>query len=162
MNKRVARWTLIPIGIGFLAIALFLPIETIVSPAWEIKVLASDGSPLGGCVVEQRWSHYQLDPTYHFVQPHTGADGIVRLDKRTVSGSLAVRGYRYLRDFLPSLGVHTGLGPSSMITVSPRYREVIWVTETEPTVTISKDPNKKDAMLAVVRINEKPTTNDGK
>ena len=104
--------------IACVAVVLLYPTETVVVPAWRVRVVDEAGSPLPHEFVRQTWKHYSLEPGAgeHGDDGRTDADGYASFPERTVRASLLRRMFVPLRNTV-ALGPHASYGASANIMV---------------------------------------------
>ena len=103
------HWRLWLSFVILIAVLLLYPFETMVVPAWRIRVVDMVGAPVGGFPVSQHWQHHSVERRGHQQVLVTDNDGYVNFPRRTVRGSLMLRVLKPIFNILTQ-GVHVDLG----------------------------------------------------
>lgn len=100
-----------------IVIVLLWPVETVIVPAWRIKIIHESGKPLPEKFVRQSWKHYsaELDAAEHLEDAWTDADGYVSFPERTIYASLFTRVLSPTINLI-QLQVHASFGPRASVT----------------------------------------------
>jgi len=115
LRIKTSRNVLSALGV-LCAVALLFPTESLVVPAWSVKVVDMEGSPVEGINVRQVWQDYSVEDKSHEELVVTGKDGRVSFPERNVSASTLKRILGPVGNVL-STGVHASFGPSSWLIV---------------------------------------------
>ena len=81
---------LLLVALAVVVAVLFSPREITVVPAWRLRVVKEQGTPLKGVFVRQSWKHYsyELDAGEDLEDAWTDENGYVAFPKRTIKVSL--------------------------------------------------------------------------
>ncbi len=112
-KQKVTRIALSAAAVVIVAL-LLTPKESLVVPAWTVRVVDKGGKPAERVNVEQIWRDYSLESHDNTEIVVTGSDGIASFPKRSISASTLWRILGPIGSFL-STGVHASYGPSAWI-----------------------------------------------
>lgn len=131
-NLRRIIFTCVPLLI--LLAVLIYPFETVIVPAWKIRVVDKDGKPVKDDFVKQVWKHYslELDPGENSEDRRSDDDGYVVFPARTIRASLLKRAV------VPALN---GLRLQEHASFGPRAYVIVWGTDGSPQA-VNYDQNK--------------------
>jgi len=112
----VRKWRTLLILLACAAAVLLYPAETVVVPAWRIRVVDETGRPWPNEFVRQHWRHYSLGGSGGAEDKWTDANGYVTFPDRTSGVSLLRKVLVPLRSAV-ALGPHASYGPSANVMV---------------------------------------------
>lgn len=100
---------------GVLALS-FVPVESVVVPAWSVQIVGPDSIPVEGINVRQVWQDYAVETRSHEEMLVTPKDGKVSFPERRISTPYVMRFIGPIKGLL-STGVHASFGKTSWLII---------------------------------------------